>query len=167
MSTVDKVVLINKIEETLKPRMFANLFDEASGEIKETLTEFDVNKISSTSEDIDNCLELFINAKTAEGKSEKTILRYSYIISRFLKTVSVPAKNVTPQIIRAYLESEIDRGINPNTVKGTREVLSSFYNWLYLERLIQINPMTNIAPITVPNKVRKPYKSVDIENLKR
>ena len=36
MSYQDKVLLMHKVEETLKPRMFANLLEEAVGKIQES-----------------------------------------------------------------------------------------------------------------------------------
>ena len=46
MSYQDKVLLMHKVEETLKPRMFANLLEEAVGKIQEDLDEFDVTHVA-------------------------------------------------------------------------------------------------------------------------
>lgn len=167
MPSQDKAVLMNKIEETLKPRMFANLLEEATEEINNTLDDFNVEIIQKDeSVNTDDCLNAYVSAKTAEGKSEKTITRYRYLIERFLKAENVTAKEVTAFHIRDYFEHEMNRGICNNTIKGIREVLSSFYGWLFQERMIKFNPVTNIAPIKVHKKVKPSYSSMDIERMR-
>ncbi len=46
MSTQDKALLVHKVESTLKPRMFANLLEEAIDKIQDHLNEFDVTHIA-------------------------------------------------------------------------------------------------------------------------
>ena len=168
MSVQDKVTLLNKIEETLKPRMFANLLEEATDEIQDTLTEFDVKMIiNNCSLEKDDYLGIFIAAKTSEGKSEKTIMRYYYLIKRALLAMGVSARYTTTEHLRVYFEQEINRGIALTTVKGVREVLNSFFGWLFKEQLIKYNPVNGIEPINAPDKVKEAYSNVDIEQIKR
>lgn len=167
MSMQDKVVLLNRIEDTLKPRMFANMLEEATEEIQDTLTDFNVEKIAGVNIEEDDFLSTFITAKRVEGATDKTLLHYQYSITRFLKFAAVGAKEVRTEHIRAYFENELARGISPNTLKGTREVLSSFFGWLDKEHLIRYNPILGIAPIKAIYDVKESYSLTDVERIKR
>ena len=75
MSSSDKALLMHKVEDTLKPRMFANLLEEAVEEIQGHLDEFDVTRISADSIESDDLLNLYLTAKKISGRSEKTLTR--------------------------------------------------------------------------------------------
>lgn len=167
MAIQDKVILMNRIEDTLKPRMFANLLEEATEQINDTLDDFNIEQIRK--DDVgndDDCVNAYISAKIAEGKSEKTVTRYKYEIERFLKAENVTAKEVTAAHIRAYFEQKMNNGISNNTIKGLREIFNAFFGWLFIERMIKYNPVSNIAPIKVQKKVKPSYSSMDIERMR-
>lgn len=167
MASQDKVLLMNRIEETLKPRMFANLLEEATEHINETLDDFNVEHIQK--DDFVKCdglLDAYISAKISEGKSEKTVTRYRYLIERFLRSENISVRDVTALHIRSYFEKEMNRGICNNTIKGIREVLSAFYGWLFQERMIKYNPITNISPIKVQKKVKPSYSQMEVERMR-
>lgn len=56
--------------------------------------------------------------------------------------------------------------IADRTLEGYRTVFSSFFGWLYKEKLIQDNPCANLGPIKHMKKVRVPYSEVELEKLK-
>jgi len=171
MAIQDKVLLLNRTEEILKTRMFANLLEEAMTAIQITLDEFDVIHVKCTSENgtemCDDCLEAYLNAKRVEGRSEKTLTLYAYTITRFMLWANIRTREVTTAHVRAYLESEQERGLADMTVKGNREVLHAYFGWLEHERLITVNPVFNIAPIKCEEKVQTIFSRSDIERMKR
>ena len=169
MAVQDKVMLLNQVEETLKPRMFANLLEEATQEIQNTLDEYDITHISSGggSSATDNMLEAYINAKTVEGRSEKTLVRYQYTIKRFMNFANVKTREVTTYHIRSYFEHEQNRGISDRTIEGIREVLNAYFGWLEHEKLIPMNPAFNINVIHVQKKIRDAFTDVDIYRMRR
>lgn len=114
----------------------------------------------------DEHLKAFLQAKRIEGRSEKTLARYEYVIRRFLEAENVPASMVTVLNLRKYYAAEMDRNISGSTVRGYQNVFSSFFGWLWREELIQTNPCNNLAAIKVPKIQRKPYTSVEIEQIK-
>ena len=167
MAEQDKALLMHKVEDTLKPRMFANLLEEAVDEIQEHLDEFDITHISGEEVETEDMLDIFINAKRVGGRSEKTLVRYRYVIGRFMKSVGIKTREVTTQHIRAYFADELARGVSESTVDGIRETLNAYFGWLEHEKLIPRNPAFNIESIKYQKKERLALSTADIELLKR
>lgn len=167
MAMQDKVLLMGKVEGTLKTRMFANLLEEAIEEIGTHLNSFDVRYEAEGNLNTDNLLETFIKAKRVEGKSENTLIRYQYILTRFLEHSGVRPSDVNPDHVRDYFNSEKDRGISDSTIEGLRQVLSSFFKWADSEKLIKVNPMTNIGRVKCQKRVKEAFSETDIERLNR
>lgn len=168
MSIQDKSCLMHQVEGTLRTRMFANLLEEAMGEINDHLEEYDVTRIAG--EDVagsDDLIDAFITAKKVEGCTDKTLVAYRYEIERLMKFLQLPVRMVTPQHIRAYLVREQKRGIADSTLNNNRHKFSTFFGWLFKEKLISDNPMASISPIKYEEKVRKPIDKADLERLRR
>lgn len=167
MSIQDKTCLMHQVEGTLRTRMFANLLEEAMGEINDHLEGYDVEKISEENAGSEDLLDAFITAKKVEGRTEKTLIAYRYKIERLLKFVKVPIRVISANDVRAYFVAEQNRGIADSTLDGDRQKFSSFFGWLFKERLISINPMSSISPIKYEKKVRKPISKADMDKLRR
>lgn len=119
-----------------------------------------------TQEEQDDMLECFLNALTVQGRSQKTIDRYAYVINRMLKDVGVQTRKITVYHLRAYISKEKERGINDSTLEGYREIFSSYFNWLQRESLIEKNPTSNLGTIKCAKKTKQIYSDVDIEKLR-
>ena len=168
MATSDKVLLMHKVESTLRPRMFANLLDEAVVEIQDHLDEFDIVHIADENNcETDDLLKTYLAAKTASGRSEKTLVRYQYIIERFMKFAGVKTKDVTTECIRSYFAHESERGVSDSTIEGIRQALNAYFGWLEHEKLIHSNPVFNIEAIKYEKKVRESFSAIDLERIKR
>lgn len=167
MATQDKVMLMHKVEETLKPRMFANLLEEATEEIQEHLDEFDITHIAGQIDETEDLLETYIHAKRAEGLTEKTLTRYEYVISRFLKAVGLRTRDVTTLHIRSYFDSEARRGMKDSSIDGNRQVLNGYFVWLDKEKLIRSNPMSNIGSYKCEKRVKETFPETDIAKINR
>lgn len=166
MPSQDKALLMTKVEETLKPRMFANLLEEAVDEIQEHLDEFDVTHTGTETIETEDLLKTYIDAKRVAGRSERTLVHYQYVISRFMRLVGVRTRDVTPQHIRDYFARLFDRGVSDCTVNGIRETINAYFGWLKEEGLIKRNPCAHIEPIKVQQKERPAFSDSDIELLK-
>lgn len=134
MSIQDKTLLMHKVEETLKPRMFANLLEEATNEIQDHLIEFGVTHIANNEIETDDYLNAYIAAKKVGGKSEKTLVRYRYIIERFLKAINVKTSEINQSHVRQYFASELERGVSESTLNGIRQILNGYFGWLEHEK---------------------------------
>ena len=111
-------------------------------------------------------LNVFLEAKRIEGRSAKTINRYSYEIERMLMDVGKPIERISVYDIRHYFMEMKNRGMQDSSIEGVRSVMSSFFGWLWKEQLIPANPCANIGTIKVQKKIRLPYSAAEIEKLK-
>ena len=167
MAEQDKVLLMHKVDGTLRTRMFANLLEEAEAEIQEHLDEFSVKYVGGEIVETDDILTAFIEAKRAGGRSEKTLVRYRYVIERFMFAVGVKTRDVNQVHVRAYITAEQKRGIQNSTLEGIRTILNSYFNWLEHEKKISKNPLYNIETIKSEEKKPEAFSRPDIEKMKR
>ena len=67
--------------------------------------------------------------------------------------------------IRSWLAAEKERGLMDSTLEGYRQVLSSYFGWLFKEGLIERNPMANVCTIKVPKKQKETFSDVDMSKM--
>ncbi len=140
------------------------------------LLKDDLTRLSKTLDEIDGIkatpsnfelLELFKTAKLVEGCSAKSMKYYVYIIKDFLEKIKLPAKDITTDDIRNYLNNH---SVNSNGSKvsmdNIRRVLSSFFAWLEEEDYIRKNPVKRIHKIKAIRTIKKAFSDENIENLK-
>ena len=159
---------MHKVEGTLKPRMFANLLEEAVDEIQDHLNEFDIQHLAEVAEDdVDDLLDTYIEAKRVAGLSEKTLVSYRYEIQRLMKHVNVRTNQITCYNIRDYFSHMRERGVKDGTVENLRQKFSAYFNWLEKAKLIKNNPMFGVEKIRVPKVVKPMFSNPDITLLKK
>lgn len=115
----------------------------------------------------DELLEYYSKVLEIEGRSPKTIERYTYVLNRMLKAVNLPSQRITVHHLRSYLSKEKDRGISESTLEGNRQVFSAYFNWLQRESMIDRNPIANLGVIKVPKKKKDIYSEIDLDRLNR
>ncbi len=168
MSVVAKQLFISDLTEQLESMLTVKTMTEVINAVNEVFNQYRLERCEEQigQQDFEDILTSFINAKRVEGKSEKTLIRYEYIINRFREHDSTPIRKITVYNLRDYFSSEKKRGISDSTLEGIREVFSSFFGWSYREGLIPNNPIGNLSSIKCRKEVRMPYSDVDIERLK-
>ena len=167
MATKDKLLLLNKIDETLKPRMFANMLEEAQNEIQDHLNDFDVTYNGSCNVEHEDFLESYINAKRVEGLQESTLSLYRFQIEKMILFSKVSTSNITTDHVRNYLASESEKGVQDCTLENTRIIINAYFKWLVEEGLLRKNPARNISAIRYQKKVKDCFTDVDVDRLKR
>ena len=167
MSMIDKQILLKDLETALGDIVTANERDRVLEAVGEALRDYDVARVQSGESDPDsqNLLQYFLDAKRVEGRSEKTLERYQYILTRLLEETGIPYAKMTVHSIRRYCGSEQERGISLSTLEGCRSVYNSFFGWLSRENLIRQNPMNNLASFKQPKVIRKPFSPTELEKL--
>ena len=165
MPIADKQVLLNRIATELGTELTANQVTAAMSVMAQNMDSFDVSYVGETTDNGNELLDAFLSTKEIEGKSPKTIYRYRYIITKMLKTVSVPIPSINVYHLRQYLTQRKADGLSDNTLRGIRDVFCSFFGWLNREGLIPRDPAGNLSPIKAPKKVRYPFASTDIQRL--
>lgn len=98
-------------------------------------------------------IKRFLLAKAVAGCTSRTIELYRLELTRVFEEIGKDADAVVSLDVQVYLGKKMQQ-ISPITVDNRRRCLSSFYNWLHREELIDKNPMNKVERI----KVRKPKK---------
>ena len=162
MSLIDKQMILRdlrtKLEVVLKARDVQHVIAIAD----EIMADYDVQSVQPGGwTDSEELLRFFLDAKRAEGKSQKTIDHYRRVLGYLQEKTGVTYQRMTVYHIREYITRERERGISPSTLNGYRSVFSSFFGWLAREELIDRNPMNNLTTIKQPKIKRKPYTAAE------
>jgi len=164
MAIEAKVSFMDLLKSRIAAEVSAEAMPRILAAVSEVLDSFDMQEVGIIS-GTNDLLEQYAAALQVEGRSQKTIDRYMYVIGRMLDAVGVPCNRVTVFHLRAYLAKEKERGIRDSTLEGTRQVFTAFYNWLQREDLIEKNPTANLGAIKCAKKKKQTYSEVDIEKL--
>ena len=156
MSIEAKASFMNEAERKLKEKLTGADVDLALETLADMLGRYDMARLPDDDTGPDDLLEAYISAMKVEGKSQKTVARYEYMISRVMRTVHV---NVYQ--LRRYLADEKARGIQDSTLEGVRQILTAYFNWLQRENLIRQNPTANLGVIRRKKVIRQAYSDVD------
>lgn len=168
MSITAKQHLLKQVRNELGDVLTATNLEVALDALNDILSMYEVDGLSDGAVDgeANDFLQAFMDAKKIEGRSEKTLEHYRYIINKLMQEINTPIRQITVFHLRRYLMEQRNRGIADKTIEGIRSVMCSYFGWLQKEGLLQDNPCSNLAPIKCAKKVRVPYTEVDIEQLK-
>ncbi len=160
-----------------------NFLRQLEKECADKLTVADMSRLMQTASDIlqrfrmeellgqdmisDEMLQSFVASLQVQGRSDKTIRRYTYVVGKFLEYAKTPERNITVYHIRNWFAREKTRGIQDSSLEGNREVLSAYFGWLFREGLIEKNPLINFGVIKVAKKKKRTYSDIDIEKLNK
>ena len=166
MSMEDKTVFLKQLECALGDRLTAADMTKALCAVSDALEGYELTAHDRQAETNDDLLSAYLAAMRIQGRSEKTVDRYVYVLKRMLSGVNATTRQVTVYHLRRYLAEERERGISDRTLEGYRQIFSSYFNWLQREDLISRNPVANLGAIKCLKKVKTTYSEVDIEKLK-
>lgn len=168
MSITAKQSLIKSLSAELGTMLTAHDLSVVQDKLNDLLGMYEVENIPDGKPDAesDDLLQAFMDAKRIEGRSEKTLKHYRYIIGRLLNEITCPIRQITVFHLRNYLMRRKEAGVSDKTLEGMRSVYCSFFGWLYKEGLLPLNPCANLAAIKCAKVVRMPYSNVDLERLR-
>lgn len=168
MAILDKNLLLKEIEERLNDYIPANTVRKIINDAAEAMTQYEVTRLRPDGgrDETDQLIDLFLNAKEIEGRSEKTIARYRYSLKRLHEAVNVPFSKMTVYNIRQYMSAEKSRGVSMNTLKGNAWCWNSCFSWLFNEGLIPNNPTANLGQIKVCKEEELPFSGEQVQLLK-
>ena len=166
MAIEAKAILLKTLEQSLSTQITAADMTKVLSTVADKLSIFDVQQVDTETSEKDDLLDAYVAAMQIQGRSQKTIDRYVYIIKRMMEFVKVHTRNVTVYHLRRYLAQEKARGISDRTLEGNRQVFSAYFNWLQREGLIDGNPTANLGAIKYQKKIKVIYSDVDMERMK-
>lgn len=112
-------------------------------------------------------LKLFLDAKSIEGCSERTIQYYRTTVEKMFMNIEKTVRKITTEEIRHYLvEYQQMNGCSKVTVDNVRRNISSFFSWLEEEDYILKSPMKRIHKIKTKQQVKEVISDEAIEQLR-
>ena len=166
MAIEAKAILLKTLEKSLSTQITAADMEKVLSTVADKLSTFDVQQVDNELNEKDDLLDAYVSAMQIQGRSPKTIERYTYIVRRMMEQVKTPTRNITVYHLRQYLAQEKSRGISDRTLEGNRQVFSAYFNWLQREGLIDGNPTANFGAIKYQKKIKMVYSDVDMERMK-
>ena len=116
--------------------------------------------------DLSPLLDYYLIACKVEEKSVLTLDTYKQRLSAFLASIHKSSiEKVTANDIRIFLLALHDSNIKPITVNAYYRALNTFFNWLVAKGMLEISPMNNISPPTIPRSLPQPFSQMDIHNM--
>ena len=156
----DKVVVIlNEMAEFLSVAQMKKL--------QEVMIRVLAEKTKKTDVANEDYLKLFLEAKTIEGCSTRTIQYYRVTIEKLLDGCKEPIRRVSTEDIRRYLSQyQKINNCSKVTVDNVRRNISSFFSWLEEENYILKSPMRRIHKIRTNQHVKEIITDEEIEELR-
>lgn len=112
-------------------------------------------------------LKMFLDAKSIEGCSKRTLEYYRSTVEHFLSKMDISIRKTTTEDIRAYLvDYQKINNCSKVTVDNIRRNLSSFFSWLEEEDYILKSPMRRIHKIKTKKVVKEVISDESIEKLR-
>lgn len=90
-----KVDFMRDVEMILSDKITVHDMNTVMKAIADVLEGYEMRTTRTWAEDQDDLLTCYVSAMTVEGRSQKTIDRYCYLIRRLMEYVKVPTRRVT------------------------------------------------------------------------
>ena len=161
-----KISFLNQTEKRLAAILTAEQLPQVLSAVSDIMEGYEIRETAFAEENRDDLLDCYIDALQVQGRSERTLWRYKYVITRMLKTVGVPTRRITVYHLRNYLATLQKNGCKDSTAESERQVLSAYFNWLQREALIERNPTANLGAIKCAKRKKQIFSAVDMEKMK-
>ena len=110
---------------------------------------------------------MFLEAKTIEGCSLRTIQLYKVTVGRMLQTLTQSIRKISTEDMRIYLsEYQKINSCSKVTIDNIRRNISSFFSWLEEENYILKSPMRRIHKIKTNQQVKEVISDEEIEKMR-
>ena len=154
------VFILNEMSEFLSVAQMKKLQEVMLSAFAERIEE----KKQIPNEDF---LKMFLDAKSIEGCSDRTIGYYRATIEKLLQVIKQPIRKVSTEDMRGYLSDyQKINNCSKVTVDNVRRNISSFFSWLEEENYILKSPMRRIHKIKTNQQVKEIISDEEIEKLR-
>lgn len=145
----------------LKNSMSAVMWDYSVNEIETTeIKEYEGDK----SEEL---MQYFAVSKLACNTSKDTITQYLMAVEQLCSFTHKRVDEIAKEDVRYFLVIYAkNNNVKPSTMESKRRYLSSFFNFLYLNKKIKDNPMANIEPVRCKKALKKPLSEEELTKIK-
>lgn len=112
-------------------------------------------------------MQMFLDAKSIEGCSQRTIKFYQYSIQAMFRMVTTPVRSISTEEMRRFMtEYQRKNNCSKVTLNNNRRNLNSFFAWLEEENHILKSPMKRIHNIKTNKVVKEVISEEQIEKLR-
>lgn len=167
--------------EYLKPRIIDDDISRKCEELKSRMSDklgrdqmvslsYEINEVFFGGCDCcgnDMYIDMFVDAKRLEGRTESTLKTYVNEIKLFMEYCGVDIKSVTSNDVRRYLSyKKTERKNSDRTLNNSRRYLCSFFSWLEEEDIIPKSPMRKVKPIKEPKTKKLPFSDIEMDRIR-
>ena len=132
-------------------------------EIQEQNTELVATEISGD----EAKLKMFIASKKAVNRKSNTLKQYTREIRNMLDFLGKRLEDITAMDLRYYYGLMREkRGIKMSTMQTRLHYLSSFWDFLTVERLVYSNPVKRVGILKLEKIIKKPFSQEELEGLR-
>lgn len=168
--------MVEEVIQAIKRAMMPDLTDAQLEKLENVLcitlhgkkiTE-ECNELAPTGEDGDVAkINMFLGSKKTTGRADGTLQQYSREIYNMLDFLGKRLEDITAMDLRYYYAVMRERrGIQMSTMQTRIHYLSSFWDFLTLEKLVPDNPVRRIGGLKVEITVKKPFGPEELEALR-
>lgn len=133
MAKLDEKVFLAALAERFADYVPANTAKAILSDIRAELENYQLITVipgTPAADETEDLVKLWLNAKTVEGLSAKSIEQYEYCLGRIRQDIGVPFGKLTIDHVRNYVADELKRGVAKTTVQNYQRVLFQFLRWL-------------------------------------
>lgn len=165
----DKIVA--NVIMKMSDKIDSNQISQLKNALYIALEDCEITPRSTEIVDIDNTymwyLNMFLIRKRIEGKSERTISHYQYILKNLLQSLNLKVENISENDLFCYLAKyKQDKNVSNSYLDGIRLVFSSFFTWLSNKGYIPRNPAIGLEPIKSDKKIKQPFNDEELERIR-
>ena len=160
--------IIKSIESSMLNHLNAEQMHRLQAVLSHVLWDVDVVPIDKNKEvgeksNVD-LLQAFIDAKTLEGCSKKTIRYYRLTIEKMLNEINKNSVTITTEDLRKYLtDYQKINDCSKGNLDNIRRIFSSYFMWLENENYILKSPVRRIHKIKSTKAVKETISDDSME----
>ena len=112
-------------------------------------------------------IRMFVASKKAVNRQTNTLRQYTREIYQMLDFLGKRLEDITGMDLRYYYGVMRERrGIKMSTMQTRLHYLSSFWDFLITEDLVQSNPVKKVGILRLEKTIKKPFSAADLESLR-
>ena len=170
MAILDKKLLLADIEKRLNAYVPADTVRRIIADAGQAMMNYEVTAFGPDGggggNESEQLIQLYLDAKSIEGKADSTIALYKDVLGRFAEDIGAPLSRVTVYHLRKHMMAEKARGVSMTTIKSRGYIYSGFYKWLRNEGLIDTDPTSSIGVIKASSEKEIPFSAPEIQLIK-
>lgn len=134
-----------------------------SVEVQEQCTE-----LTATGTDGDMAkVKMFVASKKAVNRQDNTLKQYTREICNMLSFTGKRLEDITGMDLRYYYGVMREhRGIKMSTMQTRLHYLSSFWDFMITEEMVNSNPVKKVGLLKIEKTIKKPYSAGEMEALR-